>query len=183
MDYKKIMIIILCLSMISCVPLAVVGVAGLGAGFGAGGFSHIQKLMRKPGEKIIEGPSAIWIEHKCDDKNLPFMMLEKNELIPLKIKPGDELNHHFVYAMCPVRPTEVIQGHLFRNILFRGNVIFQDKSNFEMKPGRWEVDAFITVPKDAETGIYALEAVFESQSSDMGKHEVFRNVQTIIVDK
>lgn len=177
MDYKKIMIIILCLSMISCASMT-----GGNSAF-SNAISQIQKSMRKPGEKIIEGPSEVWLAYKCNEKNRPFTILEKNELIPLKIKPGDELNHHFVYAMCPLRPTEVVQGQLFRNILFKGSVILSDKTNFEMKPGRWQVDAFITVPSDVETGIYALEAVFESQNSNMRKYEVFRNIQTIIIDK
>jgi hypothetical protein len=42
-------------------------------------------------------------------------------------------------------------------------VVFEDIiRNFEVRPGKWSVDAFITIPEKAEPGPYSVEATFSA---------------------
>jgi hypothetical protein len=143
--------------------------ACFGTGFNPGDkiqnfFWNLEKQTRKPGETLIDVPDKIRKDYNCDKKQLPFASIEDNEVLPPKIHPGDELNHRFVYVMCPTRDASVVAGNLYRRIYFKGKVLFQDVSkNFEIKPGKWSVDAFITVPLKTEPGVYSLELSFESK--------------------
>ena len=65
--------------------------------------------------------------------------------------------------MCPVNPTEVVTGRLATRIRFKGSPIVEDLlPGWDLKPGRWVVDAMVALPKDAEPGIYSYELQFES---------------------
>ena len=59
-------------------------------------------------------------------------------------------------------------------IRFRGDAIVNttDKS-YEIKPGRWVVDAFVTLPEAAEPGVYAYELEFKSRTVDFAKSASF----------
>jgi hypothetical protein len=68
-----------------------------------------------------------------------------------------------IYSMCPQNPTEVVVGKLHTRIRHRGTPIVRDTVNdYEIRPGRWIVDAFVTVPEAAQPGVYAFEVEFES---------------------
>jgi len=124
---------------------------------------QLEKTVRKPGEKIVNFPEKVAVEYKCSEKKLPFFYVERNELSPTKINPGTEINHHFVYVMCPSFPSEVIDAKLYRRIYYQGKIVFEDiTENFKIKPGRWEVNAYIIVPPEATTGVYSLEMEIRS---------------------
>ena len=124
-----------------------------------------RRAMRSPGERLVALPEEVAAEHGCGERSLPHFSLERNEVNPKRVRAGDELNHRMVYAMCPARPTEVIEGTLVTRFRHKGRVLRSDPlSNFEIKPGRWSVDAFIRVPPGAETGVYALEIAFRSST-------------------
>ena len=54
-------------------------------------------------------------------------------------------------------------GQLSTRIRFKGApIVRQTQTHYEIKPGRWVVDAFIELPEGAEPGIYAFEIEFES---------------------
>ncbi len=134
----------------------------------------IQKNMRKPGEKLITHPNQVWEKYHCGKKDLPLFLVETNEILPPKLHAGKELNHHFVYVMCPAEPSQVIRGRLTRSIYYKGHVIFKDETdNFEFKPGEWCVDAFITIPPEAEPGVYSLEVSFSGIKHPFSKNEHF----------
>ncbi len=121
-------------------------------------FWNLTKAMRKPGEKMLTLPDKVAQQYECSQRKLPFFMVEKNEVVPVELKPGDEFNHHFSYVMCPAIPSQTIKATLYRKIYYQGRIVFQDVTeNFEIKPGRWAVDAFITIPTNAPPGIYSLE--------------------------
>lgn len=132
----------------------------------------VRRAVREPGQELVDLPPKIQRQYDCDEKKLPFFQLEKNELNPLRVHPGGEFNHRMVYVMCPENPTDVIEGILVTRIHFKGKPIVSETLDpFEIKPGRWIVDAFIALPENAEVGVYALELRFTSKTSEIEIHE------------
>ncbi len=132
----------------------------------------IRRAVREPGQELVDLPGKIERQYDCDEKKLPFFQLEKNQLNPIRVHPGGEFNHRMVYAMCPENPTDVIEGVLVTRIHFKGKPIVSETLDpFEIKPGRWIVDAFIALPENAEVGVYALELRFTSKTSEIKIHE------------
>ena len=128
----------------------------------------IRCAVREPGQELVDLPGKVERQYDCDDKKLPFFRLEKNELNPIRVRPGGEFNHRMVYAMCPRNPTEVVVGTLVTRIRFKGKpIVTETLEPFELKPGRWIVDAFIALPESAEVGVYALELRFTSDNSEI----------------
>ena len=128
----------------------------------------LRRSMRKPGQELVDLPGKVERQYDCEEKKLPFFRLEKNELNPRRVHPGEELNHRIVYAMCPESPTGVVEGTLVTLIRFKGKPIATETLDpFEIKPGRWIVDAFIALPESAEVGVYALELHFTSETSEI----------------
>jgi len=148
MDHKKVAFPLLLLSvsvLLSCAPL----------------YWDLKKGLRKPGETVLKHPDEVWKAYDCAKKRLPFVRMVKYEILPPEVYPGEEINQHFEYVLCPARPAEVLAGTLYRRIYYKGKVVFEDVTrNFELKPGKWAVDAFIRVPPDASPGVYYLEVVF-----------------------
>jgi hypothetical protein len=122
----------------------------------------VVKLFRDPGESLETFPEVVWEEYDCENQKRPFFIIEKNELMPEKVAPGGDFGHRFVYVMCPNLPTEVVQGVLSTQIRFRGSpIVQQTDALYEIKPGRWVVDAIVHLPEQAESGIYAYEVEFD----------------------
>lgn len=121
------------------------------------------KHFREPGEVLASFPEEVWAEYDCDTQERPFFIIERNQLLPQKVRPGGDFGHRLVYAMCPDRSTEVVEGQLSTRIRFKGRAIVrQTDTHYEIKPGRWTVDAVVHLPEDAEPGVYAYELEFES---------------------
>lgn len=144
----------------------------------AEGCSHtlgqIRRAVREPGEKLVALPEDVSRDYECEARHLPYFQLERHELNPMRLEAGAEFNHRMVYSLCPAKPTEVVSGTLTTRIRFKGRVIVSDRvRGFELKPGRWIVDAFVRLPDDAEMGIYALEVVFQSRSVKMDERITF----------
>jgi hypothetical protein len=134
----------------------------------------LQKSFRSPGEDLVDFPEAVWQEYDCDSQKRPFFVIERNELVPPKVRSGGEFNHRVVYVMCPVNPTEVVTGSLATRIRFKGAPIMVDKlPAWDLKPGRWVIDATVKLPEDAEPGIYTYELQFESAPVAFDKRLTF----------
>jgi hypothetical protein len=123
----------------------------------------VKRSLREPGEHFQTFPEEVWKEYGCGERALPFLEIEKSELLPRRMKAGEEFNHRLVYALCPRHPTAVVSGTLHTRILHRNTpVVRETDEHYDLKPGRWAVDAFVKVPEDAETGIYSIEIEFVS---------------------
>jgi hypothetical protein len=123
----------------------------------------LQKSLRSPGENLVDLPEAVWQEFDCGSQKRPFFMIERNELVPPRVRSGGEFNHRLVYVMCPVNPTEVVTGKLATRIRFKGEpIVVETLPDWDLKPGRWVVDASVALPEDAEAGVYSYELQFES---------------------
>ena len=134
----------------------------------------LQKSLRDPGERLESFPEEVWEEYDCDAQKRPFFIIEKNELVPPRVKVGGDFNHRMVYVMCPPRPTGVVSGRLRTRIRFRGDPIVRETTEaYEIKPGRWIVDAEVTLPENAEPGIYAYEMAFSGAALSFEKSLTF----------
>jgi hypothetical protein len=137
------------------------------------------KHFRNPGEVLQTFPEKVWAEYDCDTQKRPFFMIERNQLTPQKVRAGGDFGHRLVYVMCPDRPTEVVEGRLSTRIRFRGRpIVRQTDSHYEIKPGRWMVDALVHLPENAEPGVYAYEVEFESDRLVFEKSLTFVVVET-----
>jgi hypothetical protein len=134
----------------------------------------VTKALRKEGSENLAFPELVWEEYDCDTQRRPFFMVEENELVPPKVKPGGEFNHRMVYVMCPVRLTAVVPGTLSMRIRFKGDAIVDNSDkNYEIKPGRWVVDSFVEIPEDAEPGMYAYQLKFAGNGLAFDKSLTF----------
>jgi hypothetical protein len=129
-------------------------------------------VMREPGEHIKTVPDEVWNEYRCAERERPFLRIESMEVVPEMIKPGGRLNYRVVYAMCPAKPSEVLKARAFRRIYFKGEQVASNvNDSLELKPGRWVIDSFFTLPADSPLGVYALEVTFE-RSERHGQKQV-----------
>lgn len=119
--------------------------------------------MRQPGEQIAATPDQVWQDFGCEKRERPFVRAESMEVVPERIKPGGRVNYRLIYVMCPIKPTEVIKTRLSRKMLFKGEQVARNINEaFVIKPGRWVVDSFFTLPEDSPLGVYALEVSFDA---------------------
>jgi hypothetical protein len=126
--------------------------------------------MRQPGEQIAGTPEQIWRDFDCGNRERPFVRAESIEVVPERIKPGGRVNYRLIYVMCPVKPSEVIKTRVSRKMLFKGQQVASSINDaFEIKPGRWVVDSFFTLPPNSPLGVYALEVSFDAPSGQAHK--------------
>ena len=146
----------------------------LGTASCAGVMNWLDRPFRSPGERLKDFPESVWNEYTCDEQELPFFEIERLELYPRRLKPGEQFGHRLVYVLCPERTTGVVTGELQTRILFRGTpIVHSADARYDLKPGRWVVDAFIELPPTAEMGVYALELQFASRSIQFERSLVF----------
>ena len=120
-------------------------------------------VVRQPGEQIAATPDQVWQDFDCARRERPFVRAESMEVVPETIKPGARVNYRLIYVMCPVKPSEVIKTRVSRKMLFKGEQVARNVNEaFEIKPGRWVVDSFFTLPADSPLGVYALEVSFDA---------------------
>jgi hypothetical protein len=137
----------------------------------------LQKAGREQGARLTAFPEEVASEYACAQRALPFLAVEQSEIVPPRVHPGEEFNHRLVYALCPERPTGVVAGRLVEGIRFRGELLHREvRDGFELRPGRWVLDAFIELPGGAEPGVYAYELRFE------GGRVGFEQRHTFVVD-
>ena len=144
---------------------ALLAVALLVAGCATDWLGRARLHFRKPGERIVAMPEEIWEEYGCAERQLPYVRVEQVELLPRRLEAGAIFNHRIVYSLCPPEPTAVVAGTLDTVILHRGQAIVRDEDpEFELKPGRWVIDSFVSIPEQADAGVYAVELAFRSDS-------------------
>jgi hypothetical protein len=139
----------------------------------ASGCSGLPLTSQQPGETMVTFPEPVAREYHCSKRRLPFFEVEKNELTPHRTRPGSRLDHSLVYVMCPSRISGVVSGKLYTRIHFKGKTVHTDVREQDLQPGRWQIKSFITLPEQADPGIYALEARFESPRGRFNVHSDF----------
>jgi hypothetical protein len=133
-----------------------------------------QRALRPPGEKLAALPEEVAEEYGCSRIARPFVRLERVEIVPDRVRAGGKVNHRFVYALCPVRASEGVRGALVTRVLHAGRTVLRDREpRYELKPGRWIVDATVEIPEAAKPGVYAIEVAFEGASVRFGAERAF----------
>ena len=135
---------------------------------------RMRRSIRAPGEYNAALPEVVWKKYGCGKRKLPYLRIESFELSPERVKAGEEFNHRWVYSLCPMTPTAVVDGSLETRIFFKGKPIVSDSNErFELKPGRWVVDTFVEVPPNAEPGVYSIEIRFAGNGAKFQKRRTF----------
>ena len=135
---------------------------------------QVQRSLRSPGEKLASVPDEVWSQYDCAAQSLPLFKLEDAQLVPDRVVAGENVNHRMVYALCPTEPTTVIEGALQTRIMHKGRPVrHETDAHYEIKPGRWVVDTFIRIPREAESGIYSVEVQFESANVSFREERSF----------
>ena len=99
-----------------------------------------------------------------------FFEIERLEGWPRRLEPGEVFKQRLIYALCPTRPTGVVTGRLETRILHRGKpIVAQLEPSYDLKPGRWVVDAFVQLPEATSQGLYAFELSFKSREVSFEK--------------
>lgn len=119
---------------------------------------------REVGEASLALPDKVWADHGCGARKLPYFVVEESDIAPKRLRRGQEVKHRLVYSLCPEKPSQVVPGTLALGVYFKGKKVFEDiDRNAEMKPGKWRVDSIITIPPQADAGVYSIKAEFRSK--------------------
>jgi hypothetical protein len=133
---------------------------------------------RTPGPQQVDPLQKVSAEFDCPNRPQPWVLLETHQLWPGRLAPEDELNERFVYVLCPAPGQGEVRGTLTRRVLTGRTVIWGPQvSDYDLKPGRWSVDAFLTIPGQAPAGPYEFEVSFETNKL------VFRDNKSFTVVK
>ena len=112
--------------------------------------ASMKESRREPGAKMQATQ-----ELDCEHRQLPYVVLEKSELLPRTVRNGEEFNHRFIYAACPRQPGRTIVGTLRTRIYYNGEVVWNDvDKTFDIRAGRWTFDTFIKVANTARSSEY-----------------------------
>ncbi len=118
------------------------------------------RTIKRSGERELLAPGPVAQELGCAVAGAPLARSERVELTPERPRPGRELHQRWVYAACP-SSAEALTGTLIRRLVLDGRTLFEDRSAYVLKPGRWAVEVFIGIPPGAPLGTYRLDLRFE----------------------
>jgi hypothetical protein len=169
----------------SLAALLVLLLAGC-AGFEEGVHGTVQKARsigsnlfnrnQAAGARLLDPPQKVSSEFDCPNRPQPWVLLQEQEVWPSQVSVKDELRQTFIYVLCPARGESGLRGTLTRRILGRDSVLLRDaESDYELKPGRWKVDLFLTIPEKVGPGSYEFEVSFETSRM------IFRDVKGFTV--
>ncbi len=116
---------------------------------------------RTTGERQINTAQEVTRDLGCGGRRAVIAQFESGQVIPVRPNPGSEVNHRIVYSACP-GTAEQLTGTLTRRLYWGRSTIMEDREKVVLKPGRWSIDVFITIPPKAELSWYRMEAVFEN---------------------
>jgi len=128
---------------------------------------------RQPGDKMVQTPEKTKEKYACTLSKKRMLKLEEVQIVPEIVTPGKEINQRLQYAFCPLTPSETLKGNITRTVLFKGREVFRDTTAYEFKPGTWTVDVFIGIPKDAGSGIYAIDIALRYGNETLQESNAF----------
>ncbi|GBC88801.1 hypothetical protein HRbin13_00932 [bacterium HR13] len=110
---------------------------------------------RSPGEKLLSTYQSV-LKSECNRGDL--LKINENALLPEVVERGEKINHRIVYTLCS---ESSIKGEIVRSVIKDNKAIMMDSSEYEFKPGKWSVDAFVVVPREAQPGTYVFESILK----------------------
>ena len=137
-------------------------------------FDELIKMQRSPGEQSLALPDDVWRRNHCDQVKQPWFAMETFEVVPRRLSAGNDFNLRMTYALCSNKRADEIRGKLYTRIYYQGKAIVNDvKRGYSLKPERWQVDTFVTIPEHAKQGVYSVEVEFRSKLLKVNKSESF----------
>ena len=115
-----------------------------------------------PGPTLLAPANEVKREYGCAAEARALLVLEQSSIQPSPLAAGEEFGHRIVYALCPARPQQGVAGKLRTRIRFGERVVVDDTADYRIEPGRWAVDTFIALPREAPPGSYQLDLEFTS---------------------
>lgn len=119
-------------------------------------------ILPQQGEKYVIRPQDPAFQSLCvGASSQRYLWVNEVSVEPTQVKAGREINHRFVYTLCPQRGASSLTGTLTTEILQGGTVLVTDKvDGYRLGAGQWAVDARVTVPPVASPGPYTLRSSF-----------------------
>lgn len=127
--------------------------------------AEVRLMTRRAGERTLVDASRIADDPACRGRRTAYTQIEQHEVLPKSFKAGREMNQRIVYVFCAAPQGRAVTGTLTRRILLDGRPLIADRDpQFQLKPGRYQIDAFVGVPPAAQPGSYMLEISFVSEA-------------------
>ena len=102
------------------------------------------------------------------------LSIETSEISPEQVYPDDEITHTVKYSLCAPSDKFTMQGTLTRRIIFKGRELFRDSGIETFKAGtRRSIEAEITIPERAPSGIYTLETIIQHETVTIKRSATF----------
>jgi hypothetical protein len=96
------------------------------------------------------------------------------QVIPERVKPGEEVNHIIQYALCSSSNSATMKGRITRIVYFQGKEVARDHTqDYEFKPGSWAFGRLLGVPKNAKNGAYAIHTTVSYQRQNEVRNSTF----------
>lgn len=108
-------------------------------------------------------PDEVWESESCASRPLPYLRLNRSDVMPNTAKPGEEIVYTFSYTACvPERPGYVL-GELV-TFIYLGERLISKRSDhqYPIDTGEWVVNTKVAIPKNAELGAYDVEATLSA---------------------
>lgn len=111
------------------------------------------------GRKLVMTPDAAWQTANCASRPLPYLRLDRSEVVPQAVKRGESIIHRFGYIACvPAQPGYIL-GQFQTVVVFNGKELStRTDKTYPIDTGGWIIDTDIAVPPQAEPGLYRVEA-------------------------
>ncbi len=112
--------------------------------------------------------------YSCSQGDTRFFV-EKSDIIPSQVEPGDKIKHVVQYALCAPSDSVTFQGMVSRKIKFKGKErkITSEAETETFKAGVWTFTAYIEVPDNAPDGVYTLETIIRFEDKQITRSGVF----------
>jgi hypothetical protein len=112
----------------------------------------------QPGRKLTLIPERAWAIENCGARPLPFMRVDRTEIVPGTVKQGAGFIYRFPYVACvPAQPGYLL-GRFRTTVFFDGKEIStRADETYPIETGGWSIDTEILVPKEAPPGLYLIE--------------------------
>lgn len=113
-----------------------------------------------PGRKLVALPDDVWKREDCDARPLPYIRLDRSDIVPKIAKRGDQVVYTLAYTACVPQQPGYLLGEIMTRIYFDGRLKSQrlDKQ-YPVETGKWVVNTKVAVPANAEFGSYDVEAI------------------------
>jgi hypothetical protein len=122
----------------------------------------------KPGEQLVASYEKTAAKYQCQGTSV--LVVEKAELQPSKVTPGQQLVSRIVYASCYGTS---LKGKIICKVIHNGETVIALSEDIEYRPGTWARTAHIVIPPRAGPGGYILETKMQARALRLQETNTF----------